>query len=579
MLDFGVVTHVPLRRFLLPLLTMLLALLSSASAQSCTGYVSVDGALLEDGAACYFGPGEGAQSAYIRTDLLTAALGLESDYLPETGTLRFEKGGRTVDLATTDEVASALRAQPEALSVDGQAQTGRRAILAGSSYLPLAELVGAFGGSVSWNGAARLVVVDFDTVGFGTVDFDTVDPGAANPGTATHAPEPGAGEPASPKPAPSESVRPRTKLTAPRYAVYEEGYTRVAVDVPAGARYRLAVDGDNFIVLFESAWAEPYQVTPDGVQLGSLGYTPVGDGGALALIAGTRYPLSASGRGFEVGRLDRENGSHTLYVDFAPARRGEPVAQLRDLPSSELAAVKRPGSVQKTVVIDPGHGGDDPGAVSGYIAEKDLVLSVGLMLKEKLEARGVKVEMTRGDDTFVELEDRARFAVPSEHNLFISLHANATETAGAEGIETWVFGEPQDDSLIELAILENGGGDLGLERTVRAREEAASIDGDLLREENLVYSTVLAESVQNDLVGSTGSANRGVRENYFVVLREARVPAVLVELGFVDHAEEGPKLADAAYQQRLAEALADGVEAFLAQGGSLAASGMPDAGN
>jgi N-acetylmuramoyl-L-alanine amidase len=564
MLDFGVVTHVPLQRFLLPLLTMLLlmALLGSASAQSCTGYVSVDGTLLEGEAACYFGPSEGAQSAYIRTDLLTAALGLESDYLLETGTLRFEKGGRTVDLATTDEVASALRARPEALVVDGQAQAGRRAILAGSSYLPLAELVGAFGGSVSWNGAASLVVVDF---------------GAENV-EASRAPEPDAAEPAPSDSGLSETIRPQTKLAAPRYAVYEEGYTRVAVDVPAGTRYRLAVDGDNFIVLFESAWAEPYQVTPDGVQLGSLGYTPVGDG-ALALIAGTRYPLSASGRGFEVGRLDREEGSQTLYIDFSPVHRGERVAHLRDLPRSELAAVKRPGSVQKTVVIDPGHGGEDPGAVSDYIAEKDLVLSVGLMLKEKLEARGVNVEMTRDDDTFVELEDRARFAVPSQHNLFISLHANATETAGAEGIETWVFGEPQDDSLIELAVLENGGGDLGRERTVRAREAAASIDGDLLREENLVYSTVLAESVQHDLVGSTGSANRGVRENYFVVLREARVPAVLVELGFVDHAEEGPKLADAAYQQRLAEALADGVEAFLAQGGSLAASGTPKSGN
>lgn len=552
---------------------LLMVLFSSAPAQSCTGYVSVDGTLLEGEAACYFGPPEGAQSAYIRTDLLTAALGLESDYLAETGTLRFQKGSRTVDLATTDEVAAALREEAEALVVDGQAQAGRRAVLAGSSYLPLAELVGAFGGSVSWNGAASLVVVDFDAASPDAVDLD-----AADVDTATSAPEPEIAEPVPPEPLPSEPGRPRTELAAPRYAVHEEGYTRVAVDVPAGTRYRLAVDGSNFIVLFESAWAEPYQVTPDGVQLTSLGYTPVGDGGVLALIAGTRYPLSASGRGFEVGRLDGENGSQTLYVDFAPAHRGERVARLRDLPRSELATVKRPGSVQKTVVIDPGHGGEDPGAVSDYVTEKELVLSVGLMLKEKLEARGVNVEMTRDDDTFVELEDRARFAVPSQHNLFVSLHANATETAGAEGIETWVFGEPQDDSLIELAILENGGGDLGLERTVRAREAAASIDGDLLREENLVYSTVLAESVQHDLVGSTGSANRGVRENYFVVLREARVPAVLVELGFVDHAEEGPKLADAAYQQRLAEALADGVEAFLAQGGSLAALGTPESG-
>ena len=138
-----------------------------------------------------------------------------------------------------------------------------------------------------------------------------------------------------------------------------------------------------------------------------------------------------------------------------------------------------------------------------------------------------------------------------------------------------MFGEPQDDSLIDLAVLENGGGEVGRTRTARAQETAASIDGDLLREENLTYSTVLADNVQGDLVDVTGSANRGIKKNYFVVIRDARVPAVLVELGFVDSADEGPKLAEGGYQDTLAEALADGIEAFLAQGGALAALELP----
>ena len=135
------------------------------------------------------------------------------------------------------------------------------------------------------------------------------------------------------------------------------------------------------------------------------------------------------------------------------------------------------------------------------------------------------------------------------------------------------FGEPQDDSLIELAVLENGGGDLGRARTAASRADAASIDGDLLREENLSYSTALADTVQEDLVSVTGSQNRGVKQNYFVVIRDARVPAVLVELGFVDSPVEGPKLASDEYRRTLATALADGIEAFLAQGGTLASSG------
>jgi len=547
------VTYVARWRLLLVLLTVLLV--SAASAQTCDGFVSVDGALLEGEAACYFGTPEGAERAYIRTDLLTAALGLESDYLPETGTLRFQKGAQTVDLAATDDLAAALRERPGALLVGGQARPSRSAVLAGSSYLPLAEVVRAFGGEVSWNGAARLAVVDFSTPPVADAQPESM-------------PEP------VPEPAP-EPRTPRTTLDAPRYGVHET-HTRVAVDVPAGVPYRLAVDGDNFIVLFAGARAEPYTLTPDGAQLSSLGYAEVAGGEDLALIVGTTYPLTAGGRGFTVGRLEGEGGAQTLYIDFAPELRGERVARLPELPRREVATVQRPESVRKTVVIDPGHGGHDPGAVSDFVTEKDLVLSVGLMLRDKLEARGIAVVMTRKDDTFVELEDRASFAVPSEHNLFISLHANSTETAGAEGIETWVFGEPQDDSLIELAILENGGGDLGRARTVEAQAAAASIDGDLLREENLTYSTALAERVQRGLIGVTGSADRGVKNNYFVVIRDARVPAVLVELGFINHPTEGPKLADAGYQDTLAEALADGVEAFLAQGGSLALLERPN---
>lgn len=514
--------------------------------------------MLEDDAACYFTAAEGAEHAYIRTDLLTAALGLESDYLPETGTLRFQKGGVTVDLAATDDVAAALSQRPEALRVAGQPRVSRSAVLAGSSYLPLAEIVRAFGGETAWNGVASLVLVDFS---------DPL-PAAATPEAG--APKAVREPPSETASATSASDSSGTLLDPPRYGVHE-GYTRVAVNVPAGVPYRLAVDGKNFVVLFGSARAEPYTLTPDGAQLSSLGYARVGGGEALALIVGTTYPLSAAGKGFEVGTLEAEDGE-VLYIDFGPARRGGRVGNLSELAAEGLATVKRPSNVQKTVVIDPGHGGYDPGALSDYVVEKDLVLAVGLLLRDALEARGIRVEMTRDDDTYVELEDRAKFAVPSEHNLFVSLHANATETAGAEGIETWVFGEPQDASLIDLAVLENGGGEVGLERTEAAQAAVASIDGDLLLEENLTYSTLLAESVQRDLIGLTGSQNRGVKHNYFVVIRDARVPAVLVELGFVDHPVEGPKLAEAGYQEMLAEAVADGIEAFLARGGALASS-------
>lgn len=546
-LDSGIVIPALIRRALGALLVTLITLLASAAAQTCDAYVSVDGKLLSGAAACYFSPPDGVQNVYVRTDILTQALGLESDYLVETGALRFQKDDLSVELLATDDVAAALAARGGALKVQGRARAGRSAILAGSSYLPLLQLIEAFGGTVGWNQTARLASVDF----------------SASP---VLMPPPEAAPVAPPK----RALRP---LGEPRYALHG-GYTRVAIDVPAGVTYRLAAHEQNFFVLFGGARAQPYNVTPEGPQLSSLGFAEIGADG-LALVAGTQYPLSAEGRGFSVGHLGGEAGGETLYIDFAPSNRGERVVKLADA-SLGLEAVRRPADVQKTVVIDPGHGGEDPGAVSDYVIEKDLVLEVGLKLRDELEARGINVEMTRDDDTFVELEDRANFAVPSEHNLFVSLHANATETAGAQGIETWVFGEPQDDSVIDLAVLENGGGDLGIERTVAARQEAGSIDGDLLREENLVYSTILAETVQKDLIDITGSENRGTRNNYFVVIRDARVPAVLVELGFVNHASEGPKLAQASYQETLAGALADGIEAFLSPGGTLAALQAPE---
>lgn len=541
--------------------------LPTAFAQRCSDFVAVDGALLEGAAACYFGPGEGAENAYVRTDLVTAALGLESDYLPETGRLRFEKARTRVELLATDDVAAALSPKPGTLVVGGEAEAGRSAILAGSSYLPLAEIVGAFGGTVSWNDAARLALVDFSApLPEASPERDPAPLAAVTPDATPDI--------TGPETTSSGPVEPATaELDAPRYAAHDEGYTRVAVDVPAGVTYQLAVDGDNFVVLFDGARAAPYEVTPNGVELVSLGYRTVGNGGVLALIAGTSYPLAATGQGFEVGVLDAENGGRTLYIDFAPGLWGEEVAPLADLSTRELAAVQRPQDVQKTVVIDPGHGGRDPGASSAYVTEKELVLSVGLLLRDELESRGIRVEMTRDDDSFVELEDRAAFAVPSEHNLFVSLHANATGSGDAEGIETWVFGEPQDSSLIDLAVLENGGGEVGRRRTAQAQETAASIDGDLLREENLSYSTSLAHNVQEDLVDITGSYDRGTKKNYFVVIRDARVPAVLVELGFVDNPDEGAKLAEASYQETLAEALADGIETFLAQGGAVASLG------
>ena len=178
--------------------------------------------------------------------------------------------------------------------------------------------------------------------------------------------------------------------------------------------------------------------------------------------------------------------------------------------------------------------------------------------------------MTRDDDTFLSLQERSTFAT-TDRNIFVSIHANGADSSSANGIETFVFGRPLDPSQIERAIRENGGGDVGAARTAEAARIADDYVGAVLRETQLNYSLVLAELVQGRLVGSTGAIDRSVRQNLFYVIRNSRIPAILVELGFITNPTEGRRLAESAYQAKLADALADGILTFLRNGGTLAA--------
>ena len=216
-------------------------------------------------------------------------------------------------------------------------------------------------------------------------------------------------------------------------------------------------------------------------------------------------------------------------------------------------------------MIDAGHGAHDPGAVSAYGQEKDVVLAVALKLRDLLVSQGIEVIMTRDTDTFLELQQRADFANPNI-NIFISIHANSVNQTSANGIETWVFGVPLEQSTLSQAIQENGGGAEGAALTRDALEFANSIPGKIVQEEQLRLSLSLAEEVQNELVAATGAQDRGVKKNAFVVIRNARTAAILVELGFISSSDEGPKLISDAYQNVLAASLAKGIQNFFSGG-------------
>lgn len=210
----------------------------------------------------------------------------------------------------------------------------------------------------------------------------------------------------------------------------------------------------------------------------------------------------------------------------------------------------------RAVVIDPGHGGEDPGAVvSGRPHEKEIVLDVAIRLAEGLRAAGLNAMLTREADVFLPLTARNAMAISHGADLFVSLHVNHAERAEASGAETWIAAPARDERSALVAAREN----LGAGST----SELADYVGQLLSETKTEESRALAEAVQSELVASTGSVDRGVKEAGFVVLLGLRVPSVLVEMGFLTNAEEADRLATEAYRQSLADGLAAGILRYV----------------
>ncbi|MDY5741900.1 MAG: N-acetylmuramoyl-L-alanine amidase [Lachnospiraceae bacterium] len=204
----------------------------------------------------------------------------------------------------------------------------------------------------------------------------------------------------------------------------------------------------------------------------------------------------------------------------------------------EISRLRRMGNKTKTVFLDPGHGGYDPGASYGGVDEKDVAFSVYQKLKKRLEASGYTVFSSRTSDVYVDyITERSRLANASRADLFISLHFNA---GGGRGIETYSYREVEG--------------------------YAPRINRDLHNDpDRLKYSNQLALSLQSALINGTKAYNRGVKQATFAVLRETALPAALVEMGYLDNEEELAKIRQDSYRETLAECLYKGILNYYAQ--------------
>ena len=228
------------------------------------------------------------------------------------------------------------------------------------------------------------------------------------------------------------------------------------------------------------------------------------------------------------------------------------------------AAERRPMQREiKTIVIDAGHGGKDPGAIGrGGTAEKDVTLKVSLLLRDLLTAQlGTQVVMTRDRDVFVELEDRAEFANKQDADLFVSIHVNAHPQRGTKGLEVYHFGEASDPRALAVAARENG---TPIENTGVGWQYLVA---DLLTTKKMEESQNLAWSTHQALVNHLNShyevIDHGVKTGPFYVLRFTSMPSILAEIAFISNPTEERLMKATPFLTRIAEGIFEGIKTFI----------------
>lgn len=239
----------------------------------------------------------------------------------------------------------------------------------------------------------------------------------------------------------------------------------------------------------------------------------------------------------------------------------EPVPPSSFLPVQPAAP---PTKGYTTIVIDPGHGGKDSGALGlRQTEEKDITLKVGLKLKELLRKQpGVRVLMTRDRDIFIELEERAKFANRHNADLFVSVHVNSHPSRSVKGIEIYHFGEAKDQRALEVAARENG---TPLSSTGVGWEYLVA---DLLTTKKIEASLELAWTAKEAMIthmnGHYAVYDHGVKTAPFYVLRFTSMPSILAEIAYISNPDEETLLRKPTFVTDVAQSLFKGITSFLA---------------
>ena len=281
---------------------------------------------------------------------------------------------------------------------------------------------------------------------------------------------------------------------------------------------------------------------------------------------------------------------HRLIFDLYPANARDPIAELlqKKITPAPSEEKKKPNSENKvareeeaptnfnrmvTIAIDPGHGGEDPGAVgNGGSYEKNVVLSIARRLKAKLEQiPNVRVMLTRDGDYFVPLQVRVQKARKVQADLFVSIHADAFVEPTARGSSVFALSEKGASSTAArwLANKENAADLIGGINIKTKNQHLASVLLDLSTTAQINDSLKLAKSVLSEIGNINKLHKAQVEQAGFAVLKAPDIPSILVETAFISNPEEEAKLTDNAYQDQMAEALSNGIRKYLVKNPTL----------
>ncbi|NIN70998.1 MAG: hypothetical protein GTO46_03480 [Gemmatimonadetes bacterium] len=342
-------------------------------------------------------------------------------------------------------------------------------------------------------------------------------------------------------------------------------------------------DGSSFAVPVEEE--RGYPAARVGALADALGYAHAGylirmDGESVRFTAGSPF-FSVGEQVYQLANPTYASGPH-LMIPASWALEWLPAARPRQWSYMDGRLVERPSVMVRPperdrwlVVIDPGHGGRDPGTIGvGGTREKDVTLAIGKQLADRLRRESdIDVALSRNRDTLVSFADRPRaFQLRGRDevpDLFISIHANSMprKPHSARGFETYFLAIARTDEALQVALREN--------ESLRFEDggSAAALDPlnymltDLQSTANLQESRLLATSINRSMVATLSGPDLGVKQGPFQVLVGATMPAVLVEVGYLSNRSEERLLRSSSYQAKIADALADAVVNYLADYG------------